>query len=243
MNFANAIVRPPGPRFAGGITTSGLGPPDLDLARRQHDAYCEALTACGLDVTALEPDPDLPDACFVEDTAVIWRGTAVLCHPGAPERQAEVDRIVPALERFFPDLYRIDQGTLDGGDVCLDNGRLLVGLSRRTSRAGAEQLARILDMPLETIDVPKSMLHLKSGLSGLGTHFLAVDGVIPNHVPVLPEDAYACNAVRVNDRVIMAAGFPRVKRVIEMLRLRPLEVDLSEFRKMDGGVSCLSLRF
>ncbi len=238
-------MRPPGPTFALGITTSALGPPDLAVATAQHAAYCDALRACGLDVLALPPDPDFPDATFVEDVVVVSEGMAVLCRPGADARRGEVDRVIgPWLDRFER-VYRLDAGTLDGGDVCLAGGRLRVGLSDRTSRAGAEQLARFLDRPLELIDIrPLGLLHLKTGLSALHLCDVAIEGLGDGDViRVDPEDGYAANLVQIGRYVVLPTGRPRVRDAVAARGYLPVEVDLSEFEKMDGGVSCLSVRF
>src|SRR6266481_5764809 len=117
--FTRAIVRPPAPNFAAGLTTAGLGAPDYRRALEQHAAYCAALEQCGLTLTTLEPDPNYPDATFVEDTAVLTERCAVLARPGAPSRLGEVSSIKNQLVDFYPSLTSVHPpGTLDGGDVC-----------------------------------------------------------------------------------------------------------------------------
>ena len=254
--FARALVRAPAETFAAGLTTAGLGAPDLARARDQHAAYCRALERSGLEVVRLEPDPAHPDSTFVEDTALVVGRRALLTRPGAASRRGEVDAIAPALARCFPRLDRIEApGTLDAGDVCETGQLVLVGRSLRTNDEGIRQLAAWLapaGLPLAVLDVRglPGCLHLKSGLSDLGDGRLAViDELLPHpalagfeRLRVEPAEAYAANCVRLDDRVLIAAGFPRLRARLDALGCAVEALDMSEFRKMDGGLSCLSLR-
>ncbi|MBK9089458.1 MAG: N(G),N(G)-dimethylarginine dimethylaminohydrolase [Holophagales bacterium] len=257
MTFTRAIVRPPSATFAEGLTTAGLGPPDLPAALAQHAAYLAALEACGLEVTTLPPDDRFPDSTFVEDTAVLARGLAVLCRPGAPSRAGEVDAIRPALEAFFHSSAAIEApGTVDGGDVCEAGDHVFIGVSERTNEGGARQLASLLS-PLglgsSVVDIRgiPGLLHLKSGIAWLGGRTLALTDLLASRpefrgwsrLPVPPGEEYAANAVLVNGRVLLAAGFPRFEGAVRALGLPTVPLDMSEFRKLDGGLSCLSLRF
>ena len=256
LRFDRALVRPPAANFAAGLTDAGLGPPDLERAREQHAAYCRALERCGLAVTRLEEDPRHPDSTFVEDTALVVGARALLTRPGAPSRAGEVAAIAPALGR---ELARIDRlaapATLDGGDVCATAGVVLVGRSRRTNAEGIRQLAAWLEpsgLPVAAIDIRElaGVLHLKSGLSWLGDGRLAVVDALADHpalagfqrVRVAPAEAYAANCVRVNDRVLVAGGHPRFQAALGALGYRVEALEMTEFRKMDGGLSCLSIR-
>ena len=255
--FTRALLRRPGRSFAAGLTTSGEGPPDPDLALAQHAAYAEALAGLGLSLTILEADEAFPDGVFVEDTAVLAAGGAVITRPGAPSRAGETAAIAKALAGAFPDPLRIEApGTVDGGDICETDDLVLIGLSDRTNLEGARQLAAhlaALGRPSEIVDAlgVAACLHLKSGISYLGDGRLAVDQRVA-HLPafarfervlVEPAEAYAANCVRVNDRVLVAKGYPRFTEALESLGYRPLLLDVSEFRKMDGGLSCLSIRY
>ena len=256
VRFDRALVRPPAATFAAGLTRAGLGPPDLARALEQHAAYGRALERCGLAVTRLAPDPAHPDSTFVEDAALVVGDRALLTRPGAPSRRGEVEALAPELARCVSRLDRIEPpGTLDAGDVC-DTGELvLVGRSGRTDDDGIRQLRAWLaagGVRLATIDIRElpACLHLKSGLSHLGDGRLAVVGELAGHaalagferVRVEPGEAYAANCVRVNDRVLVAAGYPRLRAALETLGYAVEALDVSEFRKMDGGLSCLSLR-
>jgi dimethylargininase len=255
--FRHAIVRPPASNFADGLTTADLGAPDHALALAQHEAYCVALERFGLELTRLPADPRHPDATFVEDAAVLAGTLAILTRPGAPSRSGEVALIGAALEPFYDRLETIEApGTLDGGDVCEADGHFFIGLSRRTNEEGARQLAALLakeGLTSSTINVRETpgILHLKSGLAHLGgDRMIAIEGLAEDPaleryrvVTVEPEEWYAANCVLVNGRVVAPSGHPRTIAVLEGLGLDPLTLDMSEYRKMDGGLSCLSLRF
>ena len=255
--FKHAIVRSPGMNFAQGLTSVDLGIPRYDQVVAQHARYCEALMACGLAITTLVADLDHPDSTFVEDTAVLTARCAVLTRPGAQTREGEVAAIRPVLRSFFPVTMEIETpGTVDGGDICEAEDHFFLGLSLRTNEEGARQLAAHLagvGYPSTVVDVRgmSSILHLKSGVSYIGNNTLMVMEEMAGWeafagyelIRVVSEESYAANCVRVNDRVLVAAGYPRLTAELTARGFNPLELDMSEFRKMDGGLSCLSLRF
>jgi dimethylargininase len=256
--FTRAIVRPPAPNFADGLTTVDLGVPDVDLALRQHAAYCAALVRHGCEVIALPADDRHPDSTFVEDTALILPGLgALLTRPGAASREGEVDAMAPALRPFFAGLAQITApGTLDAGDVCEAGSHVFIGLSHRTNEDGAAQLATWLAQfgyTASTVDIRgmDSILHLKSGIAALEPRRLVLIEALADHpafagyevvrVPVGEE--YGANCVRVNDVVFVSAGQPQLDAELRGLGFTLEVLDMSEYRKMDGGLSCLSLRF
>jgi len=260
-SFTRAIVRPPAGNFAAGLSSGAAGAPDVDRALEQHLQYVGALRDCGLKVTYLQPDDAHPDATFVEDTAIVTARGAILTRPGAPSRAGEVRSMAECLRNFYADLPVIEApGTVDGGDICEADGHFLIGVSARTNAHGAEQLARHLagfGYSSATIDIRPNpaLLHLKSGIAYLGAGVWVVDGGVENDlrsqrelvvrdvIPVSPEEAYAANCVRVNDAILVAAGYPRVHAALTRRDCRVVQLEMSEFRKMDGGLSCLSLRF
>ncbi|MCI1711583.1 MAG: arginine deiminase family protein [Chiayiivirga sp.] len=255
--FRHAIVRRPGATFAQGLTRVELGPPRLERALEQHRAYCDALRRCGLELTVLPPDEAFPDGTFVEDTAILLREGAMLTRPGAASRIGEVAAIRAALTPHYAAPAQIDDpGSVDGGDICEAGKQVFIGLSHRTNAAGAEQLARWLHghgYAATTVDVRglDSILHLKSGLSFLGGRRLLLIEELAAHpafasfdrVVVERDEAYAANAIEVNGRIVVAAGHPRLEARLRALGCELLVLDMSEFAKMDGGLSCLSLRF
>jgi dimethylargininase len=263
VRFTRAIVRPPASSFADGLTTVDLGLPDLELALAEHEAYCQALEQCGLALTRLAADPHFPDSTFVEDTAVITERGVVLTRPGAESRRGEVAGVRDALGTVHRLLRSIHPGpreitlpgTVDGGDVCEAGSHFLIGISERTNEEGARQLAGFLaedgfTSAFVDIHAVPGILHLKSGLSWLGegrmiaieelSHLSEVARFAPLRVPA--GDEYGANCVRVNEHVLVAAGLPRVEELVSAAGYRVISLAMSEFRKMDGGLSCLSLR-
>ena len=255
--FNHAIVRTPGANFAEGLTTVSLGKPDFAKVLAQHAAYCNALQACGLTLTTLPADLHHPDSTFVEDTAVLTDTLAVLTRPGAPTRAGEVDAIRDTIARFYPTPEQIEApGTLDGGDICEAGTHFFIGVSHRTNPEGARQLAALLaphGYTSSIIDIRSmsTILHLKSGIAYIGDNTLVVmEEMAANeqfrnyHRIVVPApDTYAANCVRINDRVFIAARYPKLAAQLTQRGFHPLVLDMSEFQKMDGGLSCLSLRF
>ena len=255
--FTRAIVRPPCARFAAGLTSVDLGRPDLDRALQQHQAYCEALESCGLEGIQLPPDEWFPDSTFVEDTAVLTARGAIITRPGAGSRLGEIDAIASVLCQYFKDLHAIrEPGTVDGGDVCQAGEHFFIGLSGRTNEEGANQLARWLDgigYTSSLIDIRgiSNILHLKSGLAYLGGERLVAIETFPQHEEfrryeltyLNSVEMYAANCLALNGKVLVAAGFHTTKKQLERLGYQTIALEMSEFQKMDGGLSCLSLRF
>ena len=255
--FHNVIVKTPCPSICEGITSAPeLGKPIYEKALQQHARYIEALRQCGVEVTVLPADDRFPDSCFVEDVAVLTRKCAIVTNPGAPSRNGETAAIVPVLERFYPkeDIHFIrEPGTLEGGDVMMVGDTFYVGLSARTNAEGIAQFAAILDrygFACEQVPLEK-VLHLKTGVNYLENGNLLVSGEFTDkpcfqgyHRVQIPEaEAYAANCIWVNGTVIVPEGYPAVKAAVEGLGYPVLTVDTSEFRKIDGGLKCLSLRF
>jgi dimethylargininase len=254
--FRRAIVRMPGENFADGLTTADLGKPDFSRVLVQHATYCDALEQCGLELVRLEADLEHPDSTFVEDAAVLTKNSAILARPGAASRVGEVMGIRESVERFYSTIHEIESpGTLDGGDICEAGSHFFIGISHRTNEDGARQLAQLLAKEGYTssvVDIRNmtSILHLKSGVAYLDNNHLVVMEELAdrkefagyNLLCVPAEESYACNCVLVNDHVLLPAGFPWIDEALTGLGYRPLRLDMSEFRKMDGGLSCLSLR-
>lgn len=255
--FTRAIVRPPGKNFADGLTTVDLGKPDYKLALEQHEAYCRALENCGLSLTRLEADDRYADSTFVEDTAVLTEYGAVIARPGAASRLGEIEEVKSVLRDDFPRLFEIrEPGTLDGGDVCEAGEKFFIGVSHRTNETGASQLAAFLrdfgyDSALIDIRGLSNILHLKSGLAHLGGNRLLVIDELKDLedfsgydvINIDPTEAYAANCLLMNERVLIASGFSGLRQQLEQLDYETIVLDMSEFQKMDGGLSCLSLRY
>jgi len=253
--FKNAIVRRPGHSLVNGITsTPELGKPDYGLTIKQHDAYIGALRFCGVEVTVLQADERFPDSCFVEDVAVCTKKFAVITNPGASSRKGEEKVIIEVIKKFYNNLkYIKEPGTLEGGDVMMVGEHFYIGLSKRTNREGAHQLIEVLKKygMSGSIVETSEMLHLKSGLAYLEDNILLVTGEFINNlefkkfnkIMIKEEEIYSANCIRVNDYVLVPAGSPETKEKIKAAGFKVIVVDTSEYRKVNGGLSCLSLRF
>ena len=255
--FQNVIVRRPCKAMVEGITSNPqLGKPDYEKALHQHDTYIEALTQCGVKVTVLPADERYPDSCFVEDPAVITRKCAIITNPGAASRNGEKNEIIGAVREFFPE-DKIEHikapGTLEGGDVMMVGDHFYVGRSARTNEEGIRQFIAILEKHgLSGSEVTlEEVLHLKTGVNYLENGNMLVSGEFVNkpefqkynRIEIPEEEAYAANCIWVNDTVIVPEGYPAVEKAVRDLGYKVLLVDTSEYRKVDGGLSCLSLRF
>lgn len=251
--FTHAIVRTPGRSLVNGITSANLGTPVYEKALEQHTRYIEALKRCGVEVTVLEADDRFPDSTFVEDTALLTKTCAIITNPGAEERKGEELEIKEVLKRFYANIECIEPpGTVEGGDVMMVADHFYVGLSERTNEAGTERLIKLLEKYGYTGSTVllKNFLHLKTGLAYLERNNLLVAGEFINNsifgrfnnIIIDESESYAANCIWVNDYVLVPAGFPKTKAAIEQAGYQTIAVDVSEFRKLDGGLSCLSLR-
>jgi dimethylargininase len=252
--FSQAIIRRPCPAIIDGLSTSDWGKPDYKLALQQHIQYMKALIACGLKVHILEPDNNFPDSTFVEDTALLIPDCAIITNPGAPSRKDETKEIATLLGKYYPNMEKIEPpGTIDAGDIMMVGSHYYIGLSERTNKEGAKQMKEILrkyDLGGSVITL-EHVLHLKTGVSYLENNTLLASGEFINKkefsdfriIRVEDDESYAANSIWVNDCVIMPSGYPQTQKAIEGEGYKILAVDTSEFRKIDGGVSCLSLRF
>jgi len=237
-----------------GLTTANLGKPDYQLALTQHQTYIEAIKECGLEVTVLEANENYPDSTFVEDTALLTPHCAIITNPASHSRNGEIIELSQVIENFYPIVESIaTPGTLEGGDVMMVGNHFYIGLSERTNLFGANQLIGILakyGLLGSTIPV-ENALHLKSGVSYLENNNLLVTRSFINKsefqkynlILVDDDESYAANSLWINDRVLFPKGFPKTKKKIERAGYTTIEVDVSEFRKLDGGLSCLSLRY
>lgn len=246
------LVRRPGPRLPEGLVTHAVGTPvEVELAERQWRGYVSALRAEGWEIIEVPPADDCPDAVFVEDTVVMFGDLAVITRPGADERKPEVAGTEATLASLGYRIARIEPpGTLDGGDVLKAAGIVWVGLSGRTNASGVQQLAELLGpLGARVISVPVSRtLHLKSSVTALP------DGTIVGYEPLVddparwpswlsvPEEAGAHVVVLDPTAVLMSKRATATRALFESRGLRVVAVDISEYEKLDGGVTCLSVR-
>lgn len=253
--FTHGIVRLPASTVADGLRAVDTGDPTSAAFRDEHDVYVSALRDAGLTVDVLPALDDYPDSCFVEDPAYCLPEGAVLLRPGAPSRRGEGAEILEALKRHFDTVCDLPgSGLVDGGDILTLDDRVLIGLSARTDQDGAEAFANVLRnwgyVPI-IARTPEGVLHFKTACATLGEGTVLAtrtmidsgifDGIKLVEVPAGEE--YAANVIPVNDVVLVPEGYPRTKAAIESAGFKTVDVPTFEARKLDGGLSCLSLRF
>jgi dimethylargininase len=252
--FSNAIVRNPCPGITEGLSTSGMGKPDFLLAVTQHSNYVATLRNLGLNVRVLGRNDLYPDSTFIEDVALCTPSCAIITNPGAPSRRGEIEGMQEILGDYYSTVEAIlSPGTVEAGDIMMAGKNYYIGISARTNPEGSKQLIKILKKyGMKGIPVPlKKMLHLKSGLSYLENNNLLISGEFIagkeferfNRITVPDNEVYAANSLWVNGTVIVPEGFPRTREKIEKAGYNTIALEVSEFRKVDGGLSCLSLRF
>ena len=255
--FKHTIVRTPCSKICDGITSAPeLGQPIYEKALEQHAKYIEALKATGVDVLVLPALEEYPDSCFVEDVAVLSEKCAIITNPGAGTRNGETDYIVDAIKKFYSDDqigYIKAPGTLEGGDVMKVGDIFYVGVSARTNEEGIKQFADFFgSYGYEVKAVPLTeVLHLKTGVNYIENNKMLVSGEFIDKpdfasyekIIVPEEEAYGANCIWMNGTVIVPEGYDAVKKAVEEAGYPVILVDTSEFRKIDGGLSCLSLRF
>lgn len=252
--FKRSIVRTPGESIVDGLTTAESGLPDYEKALVQHAEYTRALEECGLEVLVLSADEQFPDSTFIEDVALLTRDCAIITNPGAPSRRGETKEIKEVLRDYYDNIEEVrEPGTVEAGDIMQVGSHFYIGLSARTNAAGARQVIEYLSkygMSGSVIKLQK-VLHLKTGVACLGQNQLVACGEFLfkeefRNYSILEIDAdesQAANCIWVNDRVLIPKGYPKARKTIQNAGYVIKEVDVSEFQKLDGGLSCLSLRF
>jgi len=252
--FTKAIVRTPGQSMLNGISTAGLGLPDHQLALKQHATYIKALKKCGLAVTVLPADEAYPDSTFVEDVALLTPACAIITNPGADTRRGEIASMKKVLQDFYTDIEEVrEPGRVEAGDIMMVGGHFYIGLSERTNQEGAQQVIGFLQKygMSGSVVTLEEVLHLKTGIAYLEKNNLLACGEFLtkpefqqfNILEIDPSESYAANCIWVNGTVIMPAGYPKARKTIADAGYPIIEVDVSEYKKLDGGLSCLSLRF
>jgi dimethylargininase len=225
---------------------------DVERATAQHAAYREALVAIGLDAVTVPSADELPDSCFVEDTAIVIGGLAIITRPGAPSRRAEVDAVADCLAARI-DIARIAApATIDGGDCMRVGTTLYIGRSARTTDAAIAQVDALLaprGVRVVAVDLPPGVLHLKCVCAPLGDDRITLaDATIARDafagvdiVAVPAGESYAANVLAYRGRVLVADGFPRTRDALVAAGLTTVAVPTTEFRKADGALTCLSI--
>jgi dimethylargininase len=253
FDFDSAIVRPPARSVVGGLSAAGLRP-DYEGVVREHEAYVRALKDADVAVELLPRLHDFPDSVFVEDTALVFHGAAIVLRPGAPSRAGEAAEMAPVLEQRFERVLHLTDGFADGGDVLVAPHSVFIGLSARTNADGAKGLVALLrDIGLngQAVATSRNVLHLKSDCALLDeetvlvTARLAASRVFKSFRQlIVPEgEEGAANALRINDRVFLSLGYPETADMLARANYRIVPLATREIAKIDAGLSCMSLRW
>ncbi len=255
FDFDRAIVREPARSVVGGLRSDQDALPDYDEIVREHAAYIAALRGAGLTVDVLPPLEPYPDSMFVEDPALVFSAAAILLRPGAPSRRGETDEMRPALKRHFQRVFELgSMQFVDGGDVLVAPDSVVIGISARTSAAGAEALSGILaslGRAARIVPVPEGMLHLKSGIALLDEETLLANARMEStalfagfRTILVPEDeSAAANAIRINDTVFIGVCYKRTLDLLAKEDFHVVPLPVTEVAKLDAGLSCMSLRW
>lgn len=254
--FTHAITRRPSASIIAGLRAVDTGTPSLDLMLSHHADYVAALKDTGASVVELDPLEAFPDSVFVEDTALCLPEGAVVMRPGAPSRLGEAAEMAPHLAGLYSQVVRIDgaDSFIEGGDILTTETEVLVGRSARTNAAGIAELARLITPwghRVREVHTPPGVLHFKTDCSLLdeetilSTRRLAASGCFTGYrvIPVAEGEEACANTIRFNDLVLMPQGFPHTRDALVQAGYAIREIGNSECAKLDGGMSCLSLRF
>jgi dimethylargininase len=254
FTFTHAVTRAPGAAITQGLRDVDTGAPDLRLFETHHAAYIAALRATGAEITELPALARFPDGVFVEDTALCLPEGAVILRPGTPSRLGEAAAMAPTLTRHYGEIVTIDQGFIEGGDILVTEREILVGRSARTDGPGIAELTRLVarwGYTVRELQTPPGVLHFKTDCSLLdeetilATPRLAASGCFEGYWVVLTAEGEeaAANSIRFNDVVLVPEGFPDTAETLAKAGYDLREIPNTEAAKLDGGMSCLSLRF
>lgn len=256
FRFSHAITRKPAASIIQGLRAVDTGAPSLEVMRQHHADYIAALRSSGATVVELDALEAYPDSVFVEDTALCLPQGAVVMRPGAPTRLGEAAAMAPHLTALYGDVRRIEgaDSYIEGGDILTTESEILIGRSARTNGAGIAELAhKVADWGQKVREVftPPGVLHFKTDCSLLdaetilSTDRLDASGCFKGYkvIHTAPGEEACANTIRFNDLVLMPAGFPRTRDALVKAGYNVREIGNSECAKLDGGMSCLSLRF
>lgn len=255
FTFTHAVTRKPNQSIVQGLRAVDTGTPSLATFQQHHADYVSALQETGAKVTELEALESFPDSVFVEDAALCLQEGAILMRPGAPSRLGEAEAMRATLEALYTTVATIEgPGFIEGGDILVTEREILVGSSQRTDNVGIEELRAIVTpwgYTVRHVQTPPGVLHFKTDCSllddttVLATKRLAASGCFEDYNIIHTADGEeaAANAIRFNTTVLMAAGFPNTAKTLRNAGYSVREIGNSEAAKLDGGMSCLSLRF
>lgn len=251
--FTHAITRKPSSSVVEGLRAVDTGAPNFEQMQQDHDAYTETLREAGAIIHELPALENFPDSVFVEDAALCLSKGAVLMRPGAATRRGEVEHMKATLESLYTDVREINNGFIEGGDILITGTEILVGRSERTDAAGVAELKQLVEdwgYSVREVITPEGVLHFKTDCSLLDpntvlcTKRLATSGCFESYNVIFTAEGEeaAANAIRFNDYVMMPAGFPKTASLLQKEGYLVKQINNTECAKVDGGMSCLSLR-
>ncbi|WP_299352887.1 arginine deiminase-related protein [uncultured Shimia sp.] len=255
FTFTHALCRTPSNSVTDGLRAEDQGDPSADVFRSEHASYVAALRATGAEVEVLPADERFPDSVFIEDAALCLKGQAIVLRPGAETRLGEAAALRPDLTRIMTGVIDLQtEGFVDGGDILCSDHEVMVGLSARTDRTGAEDLGPIvsdLGYKLRILETPADILHFKTESSLLdaetilATPKLSASGCFDDYrvIHTAEGEDLAANAIRVNDTVFLSSGNPRTADALDKAGYKVVVLDTTQATLVDGGLSCMSLRF
>ena len=255
ITFTHALCRAPARSVTQGLRAVDHGAPDPGEFAREHDAYVAALRATGAKVTVLPAQEEFPDSVFIEDPALILKGVAIQLRPAAPSRLGEAAALAPDLARLGLEVRQLPEGGfVDGGDILCSDAEVMVGLSARTDRAGIAGLRPIVEAlgyRLRLVVTPPEILHFKTESSLLdpetilATPRLAATGCFDSYrvIETAQGEEAAANAIRFNAPVFLAAGHPETAERLDAAGFSVTALSVSQAALLDGGLSCMSLRY
>jgi len=255
ITFTHALCRAPARSVTDGLRASDHGDPNPDTFAAEHAAYVAALRATGASVTVLPALEAFPDSVFIEDPALVLKGQAIVLRPGAPSRLGEAAALRDALATNCDGVIDlVTAGFVDGGDILCSDDEVMIGLSARTNRQGADDLRPIVESlgyRLRIVQTPPEILHFKTESSlldpeaVLATPALAAAGCFEDYrvITTEPGEEAIANAIRFNDTVFVSAGYPRTTEKLAKSGFKVIPLDTSQAALVDGGLSCMSLRY
>ena len=252
-NFKNAIIRKPNKSIQNGLSSKYLHP-DYEIITEEHHNYVNAVNEAGLKITLLEPLEEYPDSIFVEDPALTYKSNVIILNPADPTRNGEKNIIKKEIEHLFDNIFFVEDGFVEGGDILNINNHFIIGLSDRTDKMGAENLSTILQKLGATVEIcktPNDILHFKSECSVLDDDVILVSNKMAQldylksnyHLIKLPiGEEGAANSLRINDKLLFPSGFVKAEDILSK-KYNIIKVKVEEIAKVDAGLSCMSLRW
>ena len=252
-NFKNAIIRKPNKSIQKGLSSRNLHP-QYEIIKDEHANYINALKNAGLKITLLETLEEYPDSIFVEDPALTYKSNIIILNPSDPSRNGEKDIIKNEIKQFFDNMFYIENGFVEGGDILNIDNHFIIGLSDRTNKKGAENLTIILQRLGATIEIcetPNDVLHFKSECSLLDNETILVSNKMAqldylkknyNLIELPIGEEGASNSLRINNKLLVPDGFIQAEDILSK-NFDIIKVKVDEITKVDAGLSCMSLRW